>query len=89
MTDFREFHEVWWIYSDHDEPWAGRRIAHFRKSAPNGDLVVVISGEADRRRVGLRIWDDVRAREGWIKVKQIEMPSEAEIARALTESRKQ
>jgi len=38
------FHEVWWIASPRDEPWAGLRIAHFRKTV-SGRLVVMIHGE--------------------------------------------
>jgi hypothetical protein len=33
-------------------------------------------------RKGVRIWDDVSAREGWHKVVQIEVPTLAVIARS-------
>ena len=73
------FHEVWWIASPRDEPWAGLRIAHFRKTV-SGRLVVMILGECDPRRIGLRIWSDVAVREGWSKVAQIAMPTSEQFA---------
>lgn len=67
------FHEIWWIFSRGREPWAGLRIAHFRKTV-QGDLFFIIEGEPPDR-VGLRIWNDVAAREGWFKVQQIVIPT--------------
>lgn len=76
------FHEIWWIYSEGPEEWTGLRIAHFSKTA-QGTLIVVITGEADRRRLGPRVWDDIREREGWHKVMQITPPSREQIRAAL------
>lgn len=76
------FHEIWWIYSEGPEEWTGLRIAHFSKSV-QGVLMVVITGEVDRRRIGLRIWDDIKDREGWYKVAQITPPSREDIRNAL------
>jgi hypothetical protein len=89
MTDnlpAHEFHEIWWIFSQGEHEWCGLRIAHFRKaSSSNGgtDDIVVIQGEVDPRRVGVRIWDDIKDREGWRKVKQIAIPDADEIAAAI------
>jgi hypothetical protein len=75
-----EFHEIWWIYSPMvRQEWAGLRIAHFRKTM-NGTLFCIIQGEIDQRRVGMRIWEDIERSELWYKVKQIPIPSLAEIA---------
>lgn len=82
MIPHSEFHEVWWIYAPERHPWGGARIAHFRKTA-NGTTIVVITGETDARRVGVRVWDDISPREGWVKVKQSELPSRAEIDAAI------
>lgn len=68
-----EFHEVWWIASKHKEPWAGLRIAHFRK-AVDGTLVFFVLGEPPER-MGLRVWNDVSKREGWTMIQQIPIPS--------------
>lgn len=77
-----DFHEVWWIYSPiNGKEWAGLRIAHFRKTV-NGELVVVITGEIDQRRTGLRVWDDIREREEWFKVRQIPIPTMIEMLAA-------
>lgn len=67
-----DFHEIWWIYSGLQEQWAGLRIAHFRKTS-NRDLIVVIQGEPPER-AGIRVWDDIKDREGWRKVEQIGVP---------------
>lgn len=85
-----DFHEIWWIYSAARDitaggleyEWAGLRIAHFRKTV-NGTLIFFIQGEVDRRRIGVRIWDDVSQREGWHKVQQIEQPSPDAIRQAM------
>lgn len=76
------FHEIWWIYSEGPDEWTGLRIAHFSKTT-KGDMLVAITGEADRRRFGLRIWDDVKVREGWHKVLQITPPTREQIREAL------
>lgn len=74
-----DFHEVWWIYSPvNGREWAGLRIAHFRKTV-SGELVVVIQGEIDQRRFGMRVWQDIQQSECWYKVKQIPIPSLVEI----------
>lgn len=77
-----DFHEIWWIYSPSTEEWGGLRIAHFRKTM-NDVMVVIINGEVDRRRVGLRIWIDIEGREGWVKVAQIIPPTKTNIQAAL------
>jgi hypothetical protein len=79
--DHAPFHEVWWIYSAEKNEWGGLRTAHFKKT-PKGELIVFITTERDPRRVGL--WDDIAAREGWIKIKQIPFPSHTDIIVALT-----
>lgn len=80
MSD--DFHEIWWIASDAPEEWGGLRIAHFRKTV-SGDLIVVIQGEVDPRRRGVRVWADIERREGWFKIVQIVAPSVEQIAAAL------
>lgn len=79
----KEFHEIWWIYSDQREEWAGLRLAHFRKATNSGALLVIITSEIDRHRNGVRIWDDVKDREGWRKVMQVPIPTADEIRAAL------
>jgi hypothetical protein len=82
MTD-DDFHEIWWIYSDVvDAEWAGLRMAHFRKV--DGQTVVIIQGEMDHRRIGVRFWHDVAKRERWRKVEQIPIPTAERIRDALT-----
>lgn len=68
-----EFHEVWWIASRRKEPWAGLRIAHFRK-AVDGTLICIIPGDTPER-TGIRIWSDISEREGWKMVQQIPIPT--------------
>lgn len=84
MTKFphEDFHEVWWIYSPERHAWGGLHLAHFRKSI-QGNLLVLILGEVDHRRVGLRVWDDITEREGWVQVKQIKIPTNDEITMAI------
>lgn len=74
------FHQVWWIFSDADEEWAGLRLAHFRKV--DETLVVVISGEVDRDRVGVRIWEDIAPRERWRKIVEVPIPTREQIEAA-------
>lgn len=76
-----DFHEIWWIYSPAKDEWGGLRIAHFRKTL-NGYEVVIIQGEIDQRRLGVRIWDDIKDRERWVKVEQIKVPTKAAILAA-------
>lgn len=76
------FHEIWWIYAQEKHSWGGLRLAHFRKTV-DGTIVVTISNETDKRRIGLRIWDDVERNEAWVKVKQIHFPTRAEIEAAV------
>jgi hypothetical protein len=82
------FHEVWWIFSlgrgpnGLGEPWGGLRIGHFHKTVDFTE-VVFINGETDRRRIGMRIWDDIAEREGWVKVAKIAVPSDDDIKHAL------
>jgi hypothetical protein len=79
-----DFHEVWWIFS-HAEPFGGLRLSHFRKTA-NGELVIVITGEIDKSRMGVRIWDDIKVREGWAKVAQVPIPNYAQIINAMEQA---
>lgn len=76
------FHEIWWIYSDGDKEWNGLRLAHFRKTV-QGDVIVYIQGEVDRRRLGPRVWDDIKGREGWQKIMQVPIPTADQIRAAL------
>lgn len=77
-----DFHEVWWIYSPNiRQEWAGLRVAHFRKST-NGELLVIINGEIDQRRIGMRIWTDIQETELWYRVKQIPIPTLIDIMAA-------
>lgn len=72
-------HEVWWIYSPvNGKEWAGLRIAHFH-GMNNGGLFVVITGETDPRRIGLRDWTHIQRTELWYRVKQIPIPTLIEI----------
>jgi len=77
-----DFHEVWWIYSPERHEWGGLRIAHFRKTM-DGMVLVIIAQETNKRRIGFRVWDEIAPREGWVKVKQIQMPTRAEVDAAL------
>jgi hypothetical protein len=67
--------ELWFIYSPFNKPWANLRIATFTKAinAPHLDLVI-IHNEAPPR-IGMRVWDEITASEGWFKVRQIEVPT--------------
>lgn len=76
-----DFHEVWWIYAPERHEWGGARIAHFRKTV-DGTTIVMIQGEM-QHRIGPRVWDDVAPREGWVKVKQIPIPTKAEVDAAI------
>jgi hypothetical protein len=77
-----DFHEIWWIYSPiNGREWAGLRIAQFRKSTA-GDDIVIIQGELDQRRIGPRLWQDIRQTECWYKVQQIPIPSIVQIMAA-------
>lgn len=83
-----DFHEIWWIYSQAIEEWSGLRIAHFRKTG-NDVVIVIIQGEIDKRRVGVRVWDDIKDRERWIKVAQIAIPTPGEVMAAITAVKEQ
>lgn len=72
--------EVWWVYSTAGMPWAYLRIATFLKSA---DVDIVIIHNEGPERLGPRVWDDIRDREQWIKVRKIEIPSVAEVEVAI------
>jgi hypothetical protein len=83
-----EFRELWFIYSPIEAPWANLRIATFTKAinAPHLDLVV-IHNETDKRRIGVRIWDDIVKSEHWIKVRQIDVPSADEVKAVMLSGR--
>jgi len=76
-----DFHEVWWISAPERHQWGGVRIAHFRKTI-NGTVIFFITNEP-LDRVGPRDWETISAGEGWVKVKQIQMPTRAEIDAAI------
>lgn len=75
--------ELWFIYSPIESPWGGLRVATFSKAsnAPHLDLVVILN-ETDKNRIGIRVWDDIVRSELWFKVRQIDVPDEAEIEKA-------
>lgn len=77
--------EVWWIYSDRPEPWAGLRMAHFSKAMPDSTDVFFILGDI-RYRTGIRIWSEVAPREGWHKIRQITVPTPGEIVERIGKS---
>jgi len=75
--------EIWWIYSPvNGVTWAGLRIAHFELTSNSDTELVVISGESDPRRIGMRVWEDVQRNEHWYKVEQITVPSLATVVAA-------
>lgn len=80
--------EFFWIYSvgrgpdGPGAPWGGLRVGAFQKTH-DGTEIVVIQGEVDQRRIGVRIWDDVAEREGWVKVAPIPIPTAEQIKAAL------
>src|SRR5258708_7478454 len=88
LAEREAYHEVWWIHAPEQaylperRDWGGLRIAHFRKIM-NGEIIFIIQGETDQRRIGIRIWADVAPVEGWVKVKQISIPTLAEINAAM------
>lgn len=86
MTDIsedREHREVWFIYSPSNEPWGNLRIATFTKAINSPHLeLVVIHNESDKRRIGVRVWNDIVQSEHWFKVRQIEVPSAADVMAA-------
>jgi len=89
MTDIKEaveHREVWFIYSPINKPWGNLRIATFTKAcnAPFLDLVVIHNEVQDR--MGVRVWDDIVRSELWFKVRQIDVPSAADVMKAAMES---
>lgn len=66
--------EFWWVYSPMQEEWAGLRIAALNTTV-NGSAIVVFFGEIDRRRIGLRVWEDIEQTECWRKIAPIPIPS--------------
>lgn len=76
-----DYHEVWWIYAPDRHPWGGARIAHFRKTIDGTEFFFITNEPPDR--IGPRFWPDVAPREGWVKVKQIPLPTRAEIDAAV------
>lgn len=74
----------WWIYSS----TYGLHTAIFGQTANDGGMTLfMINDERDPRRIGVRDWDDVSKREGWVKVKPLNMPTDEEIAQAVDRSR--
>lgn len=83
-----EFREVWFIYSPVNKPWGNLRIATFTKARNSPHQLVVIHNEIDKNRIGVRVWQDIVQSELWFKVRQIEVPSAADvIAASLKEPR--
>ncbi|MGO8241274.1 hypothetical protein ACC806_34620 [Rhizobium ruizarguesonis] len=75
--------ELWFIYSPADEPWAGLRVATFVKTIGSAGFDVALIHNEMPERTGPRIWDDVREREQWCKVKRIEVPTVADVEAAM------
>ena len=73
--------EHWWVFSRS----YGLHTATFGKTV-NGVTIFMINDERDPKRIGVRIWDDVSLREGWVKVKPLNMPTDEEITSALGEA---
>lgn len=71
---FGDHHEIWWIFSPFNAEWAGLRIGHFHKPPLGDGWLVVITGETDPARIGMRVWSDIATRELWYKVKRIPVP---------------
>jgi hypothetical protein len=84
MNDVNTDHrEVWFIYSPMDKPWANLRIATFTKPRNDRDIdLVVIHNETQPERIGLRVWRDIVQSELWFKVRQIEVPTTADVMMA-------
>lgn len=82
MPDNPERNEVWWVYSTQDKMWAGLRIATVIPASPAHGELFVIHNEVGPR-VGVRAWDDVSEREGWVKVKKIDVPTSEDIIATL------
>jgi hypothetical protein len=86
MDEDQEHREVWFIYSPMNKPWANLRIATFTKASnpPHLELVVIHNEIGDR--LGARVWQDIVRSELWFKVRQIEVPSPADVmAASMTE----
>jgi hypothetical protein len=75
--------QLWFIYSQAGEPWAGLRIATFVKSIGSPVFDIVLIHNELPERMGPRIWDDIAEREQWRKVKVIELPTMSEVAEAM------
>lgn len=75
--------ELWFIYSPLPEEWADLRIATFVRSFGERDVQLVIIHNETLDRMGPRVWADIVEREGWVKVRRIEMPTIDEVERAL------
>jgi len=82
IVEDEQFREVWFIFSPMKKPWANLRIATFTKAAnaPYLHLVVIHNEVGDRQ--GVRVWDDIVKSELWFKVRQIELPTPADVMRA-------
>lgn len=74
--------QFWWIFSPSKEEWGGIRFAAFLHTM-NGKEICHITGEYDRDRIGIRLWDHISKTEGWIKVKQVMVPTKAELQLAI------
>lgn len=72
--------ELWFIFSPLDEPWANLRIATFTKAMNEPHLEIVVIHNEEPTRLGPRVWRDIKAREGWFKVRKIDVPTAAEVA---------
>ena len=77
------YHEIWWIFSPYDQPWAGLHLAHFR--IVDGFEIVIIPDDAMwPGRYGPREWLSVKQREGWIKIERIHIPTKHQVQRAMS-----
>jgi hypothetical protein len=80
--------EMWFIFTHRKESWGNLRVATFVKSNTGRMDVVFIHNEPPER-TGPRVWDDIVEREGWFKVRQIEVPTAEEVARVCDEGLRQ
>ena len=74
--------ELWFIFSTAGEEWSGLRIATFISTMDTIHEIVIIHNEMPDR-LGPRVWDDIRDREKWVKVRRIEAPTYEDVRAAV------
>jgi len=77
----RDEREIWFIFTHRKEPWGNLRLATFVPTNEPGMNLVIIHNE-EPYRTGPRIWKDIVAREGWFKVRKIELPTTDDVRAA-------